>query len=229
MSMTGNAAHRHPWTVTRSVWYAMFLREAIARTMTDRLGWFWMVAEPVFFTLIMVAIRSFIRGDALIVGAPFIPWMVVGLMGFFLVREGMMRGLGAVKANQALFAYRQVRPVDPVLVRNALEGLLRSLVFLLFIFGGMLLKVEALAPDDALVALAWWLSLWLLGLALGLIVSVLGHARRRGGDRVADDDHAIAGPFWRHLPDPSHASLDAGVPVAQSRCAWSGATTWWIF
>ncbi|MEQ5769736.1 ABC transporter permease [Halomonas sp. H33-56] len=173
MSMIGNSVQRHPWVVTRSVWYAMFLREAIARTMSDRLGWFWMIAEPVFFTLIMVAIRSLIRGDALIVGAPFIPWMVVGLMGFFLVREGMIRGLGAIKANQALFAYRQVRPVDPVLVRNALEGLLRSLIFLLFIFGGMLLKVEALAPDDALLALAWWLSLWLLGLALGLIVSVL--------------------------------------------------------
>ncbi|MCA0974347.1 ABC transporter permease [Halomonas denitrificans] len=166
-------ATRHPWVVTRSVWYALFLREAIARTMTDRMGWFWMVAEPIIFTLIMVAIRSFIHADSLVIGAPFLPWMVVGLMGFFLVREGMTRGMGAIGANQALFAYRQVVPIDPVIVRVGLEGLLRSFIFLLFIAGGLLLKVDAIAPDDALIALSWWLSLWVLGLALGLIVSVL--------------------------------------------------------
>jgi len=164
---------RSSWEVTRSVWYAMFMREAISRTMADRMGWFWMIAEPMIFILIMVAIRSFIRSDGLIVGAPFIPWMIVGLMGFFLVREGMMRGLGAVGANQALYAYRQVRPVDPVLVRNFLEGMLRSLIFLLFIAGAAMLQVD-LAPDNALLAMSIWLSLWCLGLGLGLIVSVLG-------------------------------------------------------
>ena len=30
---------RSAWAVTRSVWYAMFMREAIGRTMTDRMGW----------------------------------------------------------------------------------------------------------------------------------------------------------------------------------------------
>ncbi|MBY5967832.1 ABC transporter permease [Halomonas denitrificans] len=166
-------ATRHPWVVTRSVWYALFLREAIARTMTDRMGWFWMVAEPVLFTLIMVGIRSFIHADSLLIGAPFLPWMVVGLMGFFLVREGMTRGMGAIRSSQALFAYRQVVPSDPVIVRVALEGLLRSFIFLIFIVGGLLLKEEAMAPDDALIALSWWLALWFLGLALGLVVSVL--------------------------------------------------------
>lgn len=164
---------RSAWAVTRSVWYAMFMREAISRTMADRMGWFWMVAEPMAFTLIMVAIRGFIRGDRLIVGAEFIPWMVVGLMGFFLIREGMMRALGAIDANQALFAYRQVQPIDPVLVRNFLEGMLRTFVFMLFILGAQLLDVELL-PNNALLAMTGWLSLWALGLGLGLIVSVLG-------------------------------------------------------
>ncbi|PXY00354.1 ABC transporter permease [Halomonas sp. LBP4] len=164
---------RTPWQVTRSVWYAMFMREAISRTMADRMGWFWMIAEPLAFTLIMVAIRSFISGDRLIVGADFIPWMITGLMGFFLIREGMMRGLGAVDANSALFAYRQVQPVDPVLVRNALEGLLRTFIFLLFIVGALMLGMD-MAPDDAIAAMGWWLSLWSLGLGLGLITSVAG-------------------------------------------------------
>ena len=162
---------RTPWQVTRSVWYAMFMREAISRTMADRMGWFWMIFEPVAFVGIMVFIRSFIRGDRLIVNAEFIPWMIMGLMGFFMVREGMMQGMGAINANSSLFAYRQVRPIDPVLVRNFLEGMLRTFVFLLFIAGGLMLGLE-MNPDNAIRAMGAWLSLWTLGVGLGLCTSV---------------------------------------------------------
>ncbi|GGW50333.1 ABC transporter permease [Vreelandella hamiltonii] len=162
---------RTPWQVTRSVWHAMFMREAISRTMADRMGWFWMIFEPFALVAIMVGIRSFIRGDRLIVNAEFIPWMIAGMMGFFLVREGMLRGMGAIDANSALFAYRQVQPVDPVLVRNFLEGMLRTFVFLLFIVGGLLLGLD-MYPDNAIRAMWAWVSLWSLGIGLGLITSV---------------------------------------------------------
>ena len=169
---SGPKGARTPWQVTRSVWYAMFMREAISRTMADRMGWFWMIFEPAAFVGIMVAIRSFIRSDRLIVNAEFIPWMIAGLMGFFLIREGMIRGMGAIESNSALFAYRQVHPVDPVIVRNFLEGMLRSLIFLLFILGGLMLGLD-IYPDNAIRAMAAWLSLWSLGLALGLLTSVV--------------------------------------------------------
>ncbi|MDN2656479.1 ABC transporter permease [Cobetia sp. 14N.309.X.WAT.E.A4] len=163
---------RSAWAVTRSVWYAMFIREAVSRTMADRMGWFWMIAEPLALVAIMTFIRSFVSGEGLIVNAEFIPWLVVGLMGFHLVREGMMRGMGAVKANHALFTYRQVQTADPVIVRNFLEGMLRTFVFLLFIVGALLLGIP-LSPDDALSALFNWFSLWAFGLGLGLTLSVV--------------------------------------------------------
>lgn len=164
---------RSAWAVTRSVWFAMFMREAIGRTMTDRMGWFWMIAEPAALLLIMIGIRSFISGDSLIVNAPFIPWMIVGMMGFFLIREGMTQGLGAINANKALFAYRQVHPIDGVLVRNALDGLIRTLIFILFITGGVMIGID-FRPDNGFQAIGGWLSLWLFGLGLGLTASVLG-------------------------------------------------------
>ena len=163
---------RSALAVTRSVWYAMFVREAVGRTMADRMGWFWMIAEPIAMVGIMVLIRSFLKSDRLIINAEFIPWLVVGLMGFHLVKEGMIRGMGAVKANHALFTYRQVQTSDPVIIRNFLEGMIRTFVFLLFIAGGLLLGLP-LTPDDALFALFSWLSLWSLGLGLGLTLSVL--------------------------------------------------------
>lgn len=71
MAETGKAdATRTPWQVTRSVWYAMFMREAISRTMADRMGWFWMIFEPLAFTLIMVGIRTYIRGWTVLLSTP---------------------------------------------------------------------------------------------------------------------------------------------------------------
>ncbi|MCT7656464.1 hypothetical protein MBH78_21170 [Oceanimonas sp. NS1] len=75
---------RTPWQVTRSVWFAMFMREAVSRTMADRMGWFWMVFEPMAMIAIMVFIHSVNdTGDSLLTGAELIPWMIVGMMGFF--------------------------------------------------------------------------------------------------------------------------------------------------
>ncbi len=164
---------RTSWQVTRSVWHAMFMREAVARTSGDRFAWFWMIAEPVAFVVIMVLVRELLGRLRLIVGAEWIPWLVLGLVGFFLFREGVLRSLNAVASNRGLFAYRQVHPVDPVLVRNVLEGLLKTLVLFILIAGVALLGYDIL-PFDPLGAMFVWLSIWLLGLGGGLVVSVAG-------------------------------------------------------
>jgi len=81
--------------------------------------------------------------------------------------------MGAIEGNSALFAYRQVQPVDPVLVRNFLEGMIRTFVFLIFIVGGLMLGLN-MYPDNAIRAVGAWLSLWCLGIGLGLVTSVAG-------------------------------------------------------
>tara|TARA_R110001583_G_scaffold166104_3_gene318866 strand:- start:16154 stop:16942 length:789 start_codon:yes stop_codon:yes gene_type:complete len=166
------AATRTSWQVTRSVWYALFLREAIARTTADRFAWFWMLAEPIALVGVMVGMRTIIMSGQHISGVDFVPWLITGLLGFFLFRENMMRSLGAVEANKGLFAYRQVKPVDPVLVRCYLEGILKSFIFLLFIIAGLLLEL-GLTPADPLRALFDWIALWLLGIGAGLTLSAL--------------------------------------------------------
>ncbi|GGO79576.1 transport permease protein [Marinobacterium nitratireducens] len=164
---------RTSWQVTRSVWHAMFIREALARTMADRMAWFWMLFEPIAMITIMVLIRTTIMGRMRhIDGAEYIPWIITGLFGFFLVRENLMRPIGAVDANAALFAYRQVKPIDPVFIRCYLEGMLRTFIFLLFILAGVLLEINFI-PDEPLHALFYWLSLWLLGTSAGLIASAI--------------------------------------------------------
>ncbi|WP_251978367.1 ABC transporter permease [Salinicola avicenniae] len=167
----GQQAARSSWRVACSVWFATFMREAISRTMADRMGWFWMIFEPLAIIAIMVSVRGLFMSGSHVSGADYVAWMVVGMMGFTLFRENMMRSIGAIEANRGLFAYRQVKPVDPVLVRCFLEGMLKSLIFLLFIVIGSLLKFE-LIPDHPFGVLLDWLSLWALGCGVGLTLSV---------------------------------------------------------
>jgi capsular polysaccharide transport system permease protein len=113
--------------VTWSVWTALFFREFLTRVVADGLPWFWMLFEPVALIGVMVAIRTVVLGrDHHIGGAEFVPWSLVVLVGVFLVRENMMRSIGAVESGRQLYAYRQVQPKDPVIVRCYLEGVLKE-------------------------------------------------------------------------------------------------------
>lgn len=161
---------RESWGVTWNVWHAMFMREMTARTMADRMSWFWMIFEPMAVVGIMVAIRGLISGGRHIAGADFIPWVLVGMMGFSLFRENLIRLLGAVEANSGLFTYRQVKPIDTVIVRSFLEFMLKSFIFFLFIGLGSLMKFD-LIPGKPLEAMFDWFSLWMLGLGAGLLGS----------------------------------------------------------
>jgi len=165
-------SNRTNWQVIRSVWYALFLREMIGKTSAGRLAWFWLVFEPFAMVTILVSIRSLISGGRFIGGVDFIPWVVTGLFGFYLFRENLLKSLGAISANKALFTYRQVKPVDPVLVRCMLEGTIRGFVFVLFILCAQLLDINII-PHYIIKALSIWLLIWLLATGFGLTFSAL--------------------------------------------------------
>jgi capsular polysaccharide transport system permease protein len=158
--------------VTWDVWSAMTLREFIARTTADRMAWFWMIFEPLATIGIMIFIRTYVRSGSHISGAPFVPWLIVGLMGFYLFRSCMIFPMGAIDANKGLFTYRQILPLDSVLVRCWVEGLLQSFIFLVFILIALLFRVDMTAYH-AVGVLLDWLSLWALGSGFGILLSVV--------------------------------------------------------
>lgn len=165
-----NQTERTPWEVTLSVWNALFLRESTARLAAERLAWFWMIAEPVSVILIMVAIRSVILNGKIVSGVDFIPWLVVGLFGFYLFRENMIKSLGAIDANRALFSYRQVLAIDTVFVRCFIEGLLKTIIFVLFILAASIFEI-GITPDNPLGSILIWIAIWLFGAGIGTLLS----------------------------------------------------------
>lgn len=157
--------------IVAHVWSAIFLREATARMNSDRLGWSWIFLEPILHMLLFILIRELMGRIRYISGAEFIPWMAVGMIGFFVFREAMSRGMSAVNANKALFTYRQVFPIDTVIVRCLVEFTIKCVVFLLLALGLAFFGFKMM-PGDALQGVIAWVSLWFLGLGVALVLSV---------------------------------------------------------
>jgi capsular polysaccharide transport system permease protein len=156
--------------ITVSVWKALFLREALIRLFASRALWFWLLAEPVLHMAIMIAILTAIRVRT-VGGIDTAVWLMIGMLAFFMFRRTGTQVMNAVSANQALFAYRQVTPIDTALVRGGLEGLLMAIIAPILLLGAALLGY-AVIPADPLTVFEAFLGLWLAGMGFGLVSSV---------------------------------------------------------
>lgn len=162
---------RSPLTVTLAVWHALLLREALSRLFSRRAAWLWLLLEPAAHLAFMVFIFSVIRVRH-VGGIETALWLMVGMLGFFLFRRTGTQGANAVDANRTLFTYRQVKPVDTVLVRVTLEGQIMLVVSVFILSAAGLMGMDSL-PSDPLAVMTATAGLWLLGVGFGLVVSVM--------------------------------------------------------
>lgn len=161
---------RSPVAVTVSVWKALLLREALGRLFERRAAWFWLLLEPVFHVAYLMTLFTVVRVRH-VGGIETALWIMVGLLAYFMFQRTARQGTSAVSANQALFAYRQVLPVDTVIARAFLEGFLMLVVAAILLAGGGLLGLAAW-PADPLRVLVAWTGMWLCGFGFGLLSSV---------------------------------------------------------
>jgi capsular polysaccharide transport system permease protein len=104
-------------------------------------------------------------------GIDMVGWLMVGLMAFFLFSRTAVQAKNAVHMSRALYAYRQLLPVDTVLARGVLEMFLMTVIAVILFAGAILLEFVAL-PVDPLLLMAAWFGLWLAGMGYGLMASV---------------------------------------------------------
>lgn len=158
---------------TYYVWKALFLREILGRLFSGRATWFWLLAEPVFHVTYMMVIFTVVRVRT-IGGIHTALWLACGMFTYFMFNRAGRQGADALKANHALFAYRQVKPVDTVLVRAFTEAFLMVFVIALLLLGLYLFGVTSL-PQNPLAVIESLFGMWLVGLGFGLVASVVGH------------------------------------------------------
>ena len=156
--------------ITLSVWKALFLREALSRLFASRTSMIWLFFEPVFHMSYMLLIFAVIR-VRVIGGIDTMVWLLAGMLPFILFRRTASQTSIAVDSNQALFTYRQVKPVDTIFVRAGLEFFILLIVAGLLFFGVFMVG-HGMAPADPLTAILAVIGVWLCGLGWGLVASV---------------------------------------------------------
>lgn len=176
------ASARAPWRITLQVWNALLLREAVARMFARRAALAWLVLEPIAHIGAMVFVMAVLRVRH-VGGIDTVLWLITGMLAFFLFRRVATQGAAAIGANQALFTYRQVKPVDTVIVRCGLEALLMLLIAVAVVGGAALFGVP-LHAHDPLTVIGALAGLWLLALGYALCVSVANELMPELGNLV---------------------------------------------
>jgi len=159
---------RKCWAVQRRVIGALFMREVITRYGRHNIGFLWLFAEPMAFTLGVAALWTMMsrlhHSDL-----PIIAFALSGYSSVLLWRNMPSRCIKAVEPNLALMYHRNVTVLDIYLSRTMLEAVGATISFvvlsLVFIFLGTMKP-----PEDILkVTLAWTLLAW-FGFSLAILL-----------------------------------------------------------
>lgn len=166
---------RSSWQITKSVWYALILREIQVMFFSRRFGAFWVVAEPIANIVLLMLIFSFLRGR-MMSGLPFPLFLLTGIVPFFMMRGIVFGLMGALDANRSLFIYRQVKPFDAYVARAVVQVITQASVYVLIAFG-MVFFLGYQIPVHRPLELVVTLSVMIVfALALGIVFSIVVHA-----------------------------------------------------
>jgi len=181
--MAASRALRSPFVVTLSVWRALFLREAVTRLSRNPVAWFWLIAEPVAHIAFLMWIFVIGLRQNRMAGVDTSVFIMLGVLAFTIPRNLMNGGMAAIGGGQALYTYRQVKTIDTVIARVGLESLLACLIFFVIWTGAALFgfPVYLVNPLGAILAVA---ALWLAGLGLALVFSVVANLNAQAGHIV---------------------------------------------
>ncbi|MDO5691391.1 MAG: ABC transporter permease [Pseudomonadota bacterium] len=176
--MNSSSLSLRSFRAAKAVWKALFLREAMVRMFGTRMAWAWLVLEPVVHVLMFVLIYNALRLRHL-GGIETALWIAVGLLVFLTFRRTLTQVQNGANANISLFAYRQVRPADVVLVRAGFEGVSMLVISCLVFLAGALMGWMAWPASLWKVLEAFtlaWLCAFGLGMAFGVLVKLVPEA-----------------------------------------------------
>lgn len=153
---------------------ALFIRELQTRFGRYRLGYLWALIEPLSHIVVLSALFSVVRDRQAFFDVPFPVFFATGVLSFFLFQKTVLTSLNSIRVNDGLFGYRQVKPIDAIVVRASLEALVSLCsMFVLALLGAWVFDFRVI-PIDPLKTLLVVLLLIFLGLGVGLFVAILG-------------------------------------------------------
>ncbi len=154
--------------------HAFLLREMKNQYGRFRLGYFWAFVEPGAMVAVLTALHAGMSGGSKpIYGEHAVIFFVFGAVPFFIFANCVARAQGVCDSHKGLFNYRQIRPIDVIVARCIIDSLLMLGVLLTFLIGWWWIG-KPLHIEDPLELAGALLSLFFLGLGLGLVFEVFG-------------------------------------------------------
>ncbi len=159
--------------IQRNVISALVYRELKTRISQVNFGILGVFFGPLAVILIFLTIFSIFKGDRG-VGLNIFLFLASGIILFTFFQDLAIRGANSMQANEALFFYRPVKPIDTVIARTIIESLLYLIVFMVIILGVFLFKEEIIFYNFPLFVSAY-LAFTIFCFSLGLILMVASH------------------------------------------------------
>lgn len=168
---------------------ALILRETRTRFGRNRLGYLWALIEPIVVTLTFYGVMT-VANRPSPPGMGLFAFIATGVLPYTLFSNTVTRVADAIASNKALLYYPQVRPLELVMARAALEAATFIAVFAVIMVADALIA-QRLDLEEPLLVIAGLVAASALGTGLGLIFCVLGQV-----SSLAD---RVRGPLMRPL------------------------------
>lgn len=161
---------RSPWMTQYLVISALLKREVAVRFGDYKLGFFWMLFEP----LLGVVAVGLLLGTAVSRTVPEIPYPFFVLHGMLLLKlltGPMNTAINAVGSNQGLLVYPSVKPLDTFIARFLFQLIVTFFSCVLFCLIAFWMGVRFSLGSLHILSTCYLLT-WLIGSGLGLIFGV---------------------------------------------------------
>ena len=158
------------WKTQGFVTKALLKREMVTRFGKFKLGFFWMLIDP----LVSVIVLGIILGPLLGRTSGEIPYAFFLLCGFMLMKiltGPLNMSMGAISANQGLLVFKQVQALDPFIARFIFELLTNTFAFVTFCFIGYWIGIQ-ISCSQILEVTACVIVTWAIGCGLGLTLGI---------------------------------------------------------
>lgn len=208
MQGTHHSSLLHSWAIQRRVIGALLIRESLTRYGRHNIGFLWLFAEPMIFTLFIVVLWSVMRGSH---GSslPIVAFAITGYSSVLLWRNMSGRAIGGLNPNKPLMYHRNVRAIDVFVARLSLELMGATMSFVVLSLFFTFIEMMSLPEDTLKVLFGWFMLAW-FGTALAILLGALSER--------SDAIEKIWGPFSYILFPLSGAAflVDALPTSAQS-------------
>ena len=155
-----------------SVIKALFLREIVTRFSTKKLGYLWAIIDPMAM-IVVFSIMKIMLGKKIASDIDYSVFLATSFIAYNMFKDIAFKSMEAFNANQGLFVYKQVRPIDTIISRSLIEVLIRGVITLLFLFIGWFLGLN-IDCKNILGVLIGFIWIAFFGLSLGILFAVIG-------------------------------------------------------